>query len=135
MQNEDLLEGAIHPANAKSIDKGIQELEQFLNLRQSLFSSTIALATVLYIAAICIAGVLVSMLPGNKDLHWHASLLVAAFIIPPTVLLLALMRGVFKSTPPEKEDTGLPMLDLSRDLVKEIFKKGLETVAKAEKIP
>ncbi|MPT00242.1 MAG: hypothetical protein E2581_17315 [Pseudomonas sp.] len=133
MQTEDLLEGKVPPAKAKSLDKGIKELEQFLNLRQSVFSSAIALATLLYLTAIALSGILVFMLPGNKDIHWHASLLVAAFVIPPTVLLLSLMKGVFKSTPEEKDETGIPTVDVSKDFIKEVFKKGLDAVSKTEK--
>lgn len=131
--SEDLLSGKISPQEKAPLEKGIQELSQFLDLRQSLFSSALSLSAVLYMTAIVIAAAMLYMLDENSDIHWHASLLVAAFVIPPTVIILALMRGVFKSSTPDQDSTGLPAADLLKDAYKEIFKKGLEAVSKADK--
>lgn len=131
--NEDLLSGALSDREKAPLDKGLQELSLFLKLRQSLFSSAISLSVILYMTAIVIAGAMVYMLNKNSDIHWHASLLVAAFVIPPTVIILALMRGVFKSNTQDQDSTGLPAADLVKDVYKEIFKKGMEAVFKAEK--
>lgn len=133
MASEDLLSGKISAAEKAPADRVLQEASQLLSLRQSLFSSAIALCTVLYMAAIIIAIFLVYMLSHKSDVHWHASLLVAAFVIPPTVIILALMRGVFKSTVQEAESTGFPTADFCKDAFKEIFKKGLDTATKVDK--
>lgn len=134
MASDDLLEGSV-PENEKgSTDLALKEHQQFYGLRQSVFSSALAFVAVLYMAAIVIAIILVcNMIDKDKsNLHWHASILVAAFVIPPTVILVALMKGVFKGKDAEKDDSsGMPLADLS----KEIWKRGLDAITKADKSP
>lgn len=129
-QGEDLAGGKVTPEKREQIGLGIQEHEQFLSHRQSLFSAALALATVLYIAAIGIALVMLGLLASNEKLHWHASLLVAAFIIPPTVIVIGLMRGIFRSGNSDKDDTGIPFVDMTKDVYKEVMKRGFDSLNK-----
>lgn len=125
--DEDLLAGKVPKRDSDAATLGIREHHQFLNLRQSLFSSVLALVTLLYMTAIVAAGLLLNKLVDNQDLHWHASILVAAFVVPPTVLLIALMRGILKGKEPEKDESfSFPMADL----MKEVVKRGVETFSK-----
>lgn len=131
MNSEDLLGGKVSTKESIPADRVLQELSQLLSQRQSLFSSAIALCTILYMVGIVIAGLMIYMLDKKDDIHWHASLLVAAFVIPPTVIILALMRGVFKTSSQDADSTGVP----TADLVKEIWKKGIEAATKVDKSP
>ncbi len=75
---------------------------------------------------------MICLLSSNKDLHWHASILVLAFVVPPTVILIGLMRGVYRSnaSSTDKDEIGIPAVDLTKDLFKEFTKKLGESAAK-----
>ena len=111
---------------------GLEEHSHRLNLQRSLFSSVLAFAAMLYLVAVVMGFLLIGKLNDNANLHWHASLLIAAFIIPPTVLTVGLMRGIFKDKdekkdPPE-DATHQSILDIGKEAVKETVK----TVIKAK---
>lgn len=130
MASDDLLEGSVPKKGVD--DLVLDEHRQFYGLRQTVVSWALAFVAALYMAAIAIAVILVyTIAMGEKpDLHWHASLLVAAFVIPPTVVLVALMKGVFRNKEATKPDeTGMPLADLG----KEVWKRGLDAIANAGK--
>lgn len=111
---------------------GLDEHNHRLNLQQSLFSSVLSFAAMLYMVAVAMGFLLIGKLNDNANLHWHASLLIAAFVIPPTVLTVGLMRGIFKDKDGKKdpsEDAGnQSIMDIGKEAVKETVK----TVIKAK---
>jgi hypothetical protein len=116
------------PASQKAvIDLGLEEQSHRLNLQRTVASSALAFSVVLFIVAAALAIVLLSALAGGerKDLDWHASILVAAFVVPPTVMVVALVRSVYA---PKKDDLDSgPALEFIKEVVTIIasaFKRG-----------
>ena len=129
-ENDDLLAGAVPDLQKQQDNTGIEEHEHRLNLQRSLFNSALLFAFLLYMAGIGMGVYLLILLGSNPNIHWHAAILVAAFIAPPTIIILALVRGLFqekKDKNNEADSTGV----LTADMTKEIMKKGVDMVLKA----
>lgn len=96
----------------------LDEHKYRLSQRQSLFSSAICFVALLFLVAVVYGGfLLVAVLTHpTSNLHWHASILIAAFIAPPTITLIALMRLVYA---PEQKEAETPALTPALSMVKE----------------
>ncbi|WP_265655763.1 hypothetical protein [Verminephrobacter aporrectodeae] len=99
---------------------GLEEQKHKLNTEQCVFKWTLRCASILFVVAISIAVIILFMLNANPQIHWHASLLVTAFVIPPTVIVIGLLRSVSKMKGNDKDDhgTGLVSLDIILDMLK-----------------
>lgn len=72
-------------------------------------------------------GILIYLIAGDRghEIHWHASILAAAFVVPPTIIMVALLRAVYSSKL-EKESDPAPALAFIKEVlssIAEIFKK------------
>lgn len=131
MAEDDLLSGSVPDLTKKDTDLGIKEHAHRMDMQQSLFSSALAFAALLYMVAVAMGFIMLWMLNEKPSLHWHASILVGAFIIPPTIIVVGLMRALFKeqkSKDKEDDSTGVPIADIC----KEVMKKALDGLVKQE---
>lgn len=132
-EHDDLLDGAVPNLQKQEDSTGIEEHKHRLNLQRSLFNTALMFVFLLYLAAILGGGYLLFLLGSNPNIHWHAAILVAAFVAPPTIIVLALVRGLFtekKDKNKEADSTGV----LTADMTKEIMKKGVDMVLKTADI-
>lgn len=88
-----------------------------------------AFVALLFLVAVFYGGVILYLLVGDPSgaVHWHASILVAAFVVPPTVMLVALLRSVYAASEDEKNQSLLPVVTMLKDTALAIagmFKKG-----------
>lgn len=130
--NDDLLSGTVPRAEEKTSSMGLEEHSHRLNLQRSLFSSVLSFAAMLYMVAVAMGFLLIGKLNDNANLHWHASLLIAAFVIPPTVLTVGLMRGIFKDKNEKKDNPEDASHQSILDIGKEAVKETVKTVIKAK---
>lgn len=134
--NDDLLSGTVPRAEEQTSNMGLEEHSHRLNLQRSLFSSVLAFAAMLYMVAVGMGFLLIGKLNDNANLHWHASLLIAAFVIPPTVLTVGLMRGIFKDKDEKKDPsddaTNQSMAEIGKEATKEFAKEVGKTFAKTK---
>ncbi|ARV18672.1 hypothetical protein AEP_01728 [Curvibacter sp. AEP1-3] len=134
----DLSDGDLRADVSKSVDLGLEEQKHRFSTEQTLFSSAIGFAVLLYMTAIVMGAVLVFSLQKDPKIHWHVSLLIASFIVPPTVIMVSLIRAVYKkpekaSSKDETQESALPTLDLVKDFAKEVSKEMAKEVAKLTK--
>jgi hypothetical protein len=127
--NQDLGGGSLRAVDRREEEIALDEFKLSQNQKKSLFNAALALAVVLYITAISLTFVLMVTKDGNTD--WHASFLVAAFVVPPTVIIIGMMKSVYPvkqngKDSEKNDDIGIPLADIS----KEIMKKGFEVIAK-----
>ncbi len=97
------------------------------NLQQNVFSCAVSLVAFLYISAIVFVGcVLYLSATTPKDINWHFSLLAGALIIPPTVILLVLIRSIYVNASQKNEEKDkvkdvtigdLPALSMIKELI------------------
>lgn len=108
---------------------GLEEHSHRLRLQTSVTNSALSFVALLFLVAVFFGGALLYLLvekPG-WNIHWHASILVAAFVVPPTVVLVAILRAVYSPKEGEKEQAMMPIFSLIKDAVvsvAELFKKG-----------
>lgn len=130
--NDDLLSGTVPRAEEQTSSMGLDEHNHRLNMQRSLFSSVLSFAAMLYMVAVAMGFLLIAKLNDNANLHWHASLLIAAFVIPPTVLTVGLMRGIFKDKNEKKDNPEDASHQSILDIGKEAVKETVKTVIKAK---
>lgn len=132
----DLSEGDVRSDVSNSVDLGLAEQKHRFSTERTLFSSALGFAVLLYMTAIVMGGILVVNLQTHPEIHWHASLLIASFIVPPTVIVVSLIRAVYKkhekpsAKDDEFEDSALPAFDLMKDFAKEVGKEMAKEVGK-----
>lgn len=105
----DLAKGDLSEKSEQSADFGLQTFEQNYRFRDSVFQSAISLCITLYLVAIVLAVVLVCHminLPKDKTFYWQSYLLVLTFVLPPTLILVGLMRGVFPKSEKDSDKDG-----------------------------
>lgn len=136
----DLSQGDVPNAESTTIDLGLNEQKHRFSTEKTLFSSAIGIAVLLYMTAIFFGFCLMVALQTHPDIHWHVSILIAAFIVPPTVIFVSLIRAVYRKpdvVTAEEDgksvDTGLPALDMMKDFAKEVGKEVAKEVSKAVK--
>lgn len=128
--NGDLSQGTLPPTITKAkANLGLEEHSHRLSLQRSVANSAMAFVAVLFIVAVIFGGVILYLLVGEptRAIHWHASILVAAFVVPPTVMLVAVLRSVYAASEDEKNQSLLPIVTMLKDTaiaIAGIFKKG-----------
>lgn len=117
----DLSAGDLDPADALTTNLGLQEHAHRVGLQRTAFRGAMAIATVLLATAMALSGSAVYLYGHRDRFDWHVALLVAAFIVPATVITVALLRAAFPKSAPD--ETTVPALQATRDLV-EVLVKG-----------
>ena len=134
--NDDLLSGTVPRAEEQTSNMGLEEHSHRLSLQRWLFSIVLVFALMLYLVAIIIGLMLINMLRDHSELHWHASILIAAFIIPPTVITVGLMRGIFKDKDEKKDPAddaaNQSIVDIGKEATKEFAKEVGKAFAKTK---
>lgn len=128
---EDLSAGTLSDADSKDADLGLKEQQHRFSTERTLFNSVLCFAAILYMAAMVFGGILLYSLQTHPEIHWHASLLIGGFIVPPTVICVALIRGVYSkekavaasSSDAKEEPFPMPAAELFKEFAKEIGKE------------
>ena len=118
--SSDLSAGTVAPSEQQKLTIGLSEFNHRVNQQLNVSSAAIRLAVLLFGCAIAIGACFVYALVAKEmDLSWHATILVAAFVVPPTILISSLLRAVFQ--PKEKdEDSTVPALAFLKELASAI---------------
>jgi hypothetical protein len=93
-------------------------------------SSAIALAALLFIAAVSFGLITVfkvSDSAADRTVDWHVLFVPLAFVIPPTVIIVALIRSIYSRSKHGSDADDLPALSLVKEIaiaLKELFSKG-----------
>ncbi|CAN7206457.1 hypothetical protein [Rhizobacter sp. LjRoot28] len=113
----DLSAGTPPVLEQAKVNLGLEELYHRRSQQLTLLRTALSLVALLFLAAVIFGGVLIHAVLSDprKDLHWHASILVAAFVVPPTVILIALLRGAYARGSKDPDETLLPMMTLVRE--------------------
>lgn len=123
---EDLSQGALSAMEVATANLGLEEHAHRINLQRTLANSALAFVALLFMCAAGFTGVLIYLIAGDSggEIHWHASILAAAFVVPPTIIMVALLRAVYSKS--EKESDPAPALAFIKEVlssIAEIFKK------------
>lgn len=84
------------------------------------FAITATLAVLLYLAATLFAGTALYMALNEYSVDWHTWLIALAFLLPPTILTVALVRAVYPK-PSDKNEEGLQSIPAVKAMT-ELFK-------------
>ena len=108
---------------------GLEEHAHRIGLQRTVANSALTFVALLFIVAVVFGGIILYMLMDNpsREIHWHASILVAAYVVPPTVVLVAVLRSVYAATEDEKNQSLLPIMSMLKDTaiaIAGMFKKG-----------
>lgn len=96
---------------------GLKAHRHQIQQQQTIANTALSFAAILFMTAIVMGGYLVHKLSDGdgEKIHWHAAILVAAFVVPPTIVVVALLRAAYGSK--EKEETSGPALAFAKELV------------------
>lgn len=88
----------------------------------NVFSITATLAILLYLAAAVFAGTALYMALNKYSVDWHTWLIALAFLLPPTILTVALVRAVYPKHSDKNEEglQSLPAVKAATELLKSI---------------
>lgn len=126
---QDLSAGTLPTIDRDKARMGLEEHSHRLRLQTSVTNSAMAFVALLFIVAIVFGFGILYLLVGEptRSIHWHASILIAAFVVPPTVMLVAILRSVYSASEDEKTQSLLPIVSMMKDTavaIAGIFKKG-----------
>ena len=91
----DLRVDAMEHIRHESAGLALQEFDHRAAQQRSVFSSALGLIAVLYVVAIVFATVGLFHMTGRLAADWHAAILGSTYVIPPTLLLMALIRAIY----------------------------------------
>lgn len=117
---QDLSEDDSSKATAANQNKGfdyqLDEWNHRKSMQLSAFSIGFTFAFLLYLVATVIgASVAYGFVKGTK-VDWHLTLLAAAFIIPPTVIVIVLIRSIYTNQADNNPSDNLPALNLVKEI-------------------
>ncbi|PRH14295.1 hypothetical protein [Burkholderia multivorans] len=98
----------------------LEESNHRRRLQNHLFYWGMGFVGVLFLAAIVFAGAIVCRYwrsSGDGAVDWHVSAIVGAFVIPPTVVLIALIRAIYEKSENKEAGDSLPALNLIKDIL------------------
>lgn len=123
--SEDLsINAHLQQQNTRKYDIQLDEWEHRKNMQISAFSTGLSFACMLYLVATVIGGSIAYGFVKGTKVDWHLTLLAAAFIIPPTVIVIVLIRSVYTNPAETSASDNLPALNLIKEIavaIKEIF--------------
>lgn len=130
MAEEDFSAGTLQRSEIATVNLGISESQHRIGSQKTVFGAVVTFSAIMFAAAVGVTVVLVYLLSSNPNIHWHVSLLVATLAVPPTVMMVALLRAV-SQTEKEKQDKDDKPVFPAHELVKEVAKGLKDAVAKA----
>ena len=129
MADEDFSAGNLPKNDIDTLNLGISESRHRIGVQTSVFQAVLTFSAMMYMATMAVTACLVYMLAENPGIHWHASLLIAALAVPPTVMMVALLRAVFQ-TEKEKQEKDDRAVFPAHEMIKEIAKGLKDAVSK-----
>ncbi len=86
------------------------------SMQRSLFSSAITIALLLFTSAIVLAGMVIAF---HDKVDWHLAVLAGVFIIPPTLIMIAIIKAIYPNSSPKDStaNESLPALNLIKEIV------------------
>ncbi|WP_287880720.1 hypothetical protein [Aquitalea sp.] len=105
-------------SNTQSVQDTIafQESADRRAMQRSLFNSAISLSVLMFSFAAVLAAVIVSKATDANKFDWHLPLLAAAFVVPPTLILIAIIRAIYPSLAKSDDKDNLPALNLVKEI-------------------
>ena len=122
----DLSSGNLSTPDREFANLGIAESAHRIGTQKTVLNAALALSTVMFMTAILMALCMLYLIAENPQIHWHSSILVAALTIPPTVVMVAVLRAVFrdaqkdKEKPEKEEATPWPAQEVTKELIKAV---------------
>ncbi|MBJ9675224.1 hypothetical protein [Burkholderia gladioli] len=116
--NQDLSQDPA-PAVAPAADNiALQEMVHRTGIQKLIVKCAMGLVATLYLAGIVFACFILRVYYLNPKLiiDWHTSALAGAFVVPPTLIAIALVRAVYKDGGDKKEEESLPALNLIKEI-------------------
>lgn len=98
----------------------LQESIHRTRLQWSVFTIAMIVVALLFAAAIGFGSLVVLRYYRATDhspIDWHVSALAGAFVIPPTVILIALIRAIYYKSEDKTPTESLPALNLIKDIL------------------
>lgn len=94
-----------------------------ISQQQTVINAALCAIMLLFMVAVSFGAVLLYLLVKHPswNIHWHASILVATFILPPTVALVALMRSVYVARANSEDRDYTPILSFGKEAAEAIF--------------
>jgi hypothetical protein len=115
----DLSEGVLSPAQAKAVNLGIEEQSHRIGLQKTVFTRAMGFAAFMLGAALAMAFWAFTLYACQEKFDWHVALLVGAFLLPSTVIMVALIRAAFPKAA-SKDDSDFPSVEAIKQL-KDLF--------------
>jgi hypothetical protein len=91
-----------------------QESADRRSMQLTLFNSAIMLSILMFVFAGILAIAIVTK--DSNKLDWHLPLLAAAFVVPPTLILIAIIRAIYPSSAKSDDKDNLPALNLVKEI-------------------
>jgi hypothetical protein len=112
----DLSAGSLTGDEIATANFGLKEFEHRIGQQKTAAATAIAWATLLFMTAMAFGAAFVyALVHEAHNLSWHATILVGAFVVPPTIILVALIKSVYQ---PEKADgdSSVPAISFLKEL-------------------
>lgn len=93
-----------------------QESADRRSMQRSLFNSAISLSVLMFSFAAVLVSVIVYKATDTSKFDWHLPLLAAAFVVPPTLILIAIIRAIYPSSGKSDDKDNLPALNLIKEI-------------------
>lgn len=113
--------GSMATVGRQSAALAMQEFEHRTSQQRSVYMSALGFILLLYVVAIVFASIGLFHMTGREAADWHAAILGSTYVIPPTLLLIALIRAIY----PRQDNGGANDMP-SVDLIKESIAAGKE---------
>lgn len=120
MADTDLSAGELTAEERTLSNLGLEEQGHRIGLQKSVFRFALVAAGILLLVAVMLALFSMYLYATLDRFNWHVVLLVGAFLVPMTVILVAALRAAFPKREPEKAEADLPSWDVVKDFFKEL---------------
>lgn len=128
---EDLSADSLSQIDREVANLGLIESSHRRSAQDTAVSAAITVSVLMFMTAVFLAGCLVYLIAQNPQIHWHSSILIAALTIPPTVMMVTVIRAVFQNSQQEKDEKPEPTPWPVQEAGKELIKAMKEAVTKA----
>src|SRR4051812_48002433 len=115
-RGSDLSAGELPSIEISKLNLGTQDQQHRHKLQRQAANVAIAVPVALFLAAGIFAWrILCAFLEGDIELDWHVTLFIAAFVVPPTIILMAFTRAAYDSKH-ERTDSA-PVLKFVKEVI------------------